>query len=82
MSGSGCALTSGDRSPDRLSSDACLSCHTRHGSFDHSHPSQIQYASAVAQGMNGLRGEADVLARGVKLVEGRVECVMSVRPMK
>jgi len=61
---------------DRSPSATCLACHGGGGSRDlgSSHPVDVDYASAQARSAASLRPVAAVVARGVFLPEGRVQC--------
>ncbi|BDG05252.1 hypothetical protein [Anaeromyxobacter oryzae] len=64
-----CALTA--LPPDDARKAGCGACHGGHGS----HPVGVDYGSAAARGDGRFRLLADVVERGVYLVDGRVECV-------
>ncbi len=70
-----CALAS--TAPVPSANDACLACHGGAGSgpaVSHSHPVDVDYAGAQRRG-GSLRPMAAVVARGVKLPNGRLQCV-------
>jgi hypothetical protein len=63
-----CALTGPDSAS--IPSPTCARCHPRHG-----HPVDLSYASSYARASWSLRTAAEVVRRGVRLPEGRLECV-------
>ena len=67
----GCALLLAGS--DTLPTTDCVNCH-RSAMGSHSHPVDTDYAYASSRPRSGLRPMADVVKRGLLLVDGKISC--------